>query len=127
MWVSSSERDGGIRAETDVEGLPTFGLLLPGLPACRRGKMKTSPEAADISPRGTPKPRTYSPRIDDFTDPPSLPYNVNTHAPHTMAQVTLAQGAEFDTSLALRAKVLSLYSLDTNTDAVRRMQVSLYT
>lgn len=39
-----------------------------------------------------------------------------------MAQVTLAQGAEFDTSLALRAKVLSLYSLDTNTDAVRRMQ-----
>ena len=35
-----------------------------------------------------------------------------------MAQVTLAQGAEFDTSLALRAKVLSLYSLDTNTDAV---------
>eukprot|EP00903_Cladosiphon_okamuranus_P009461 g9020.t1 len=34
------------------------------------------------------------------------------------ATVTLAQGAEFDTSLALRAKVLSLYSLDTNTDAV---------
>lgn len=36
-----------------------------------------------------------------------------------MAQVTMAQGAQFDTSLALRAKVLSLYSLDTNSDAVR--------
>lgn len=36
-----------------------------------------------------------------------------------MAQATLAAGAsQYDTSLALRAKVLSLYSLDTNTDAV---------
>lgn len=35
-----------------------------------------------------------------------------------MAQATLLDGVEYDTSLALRAKVLSLYSLDTNTDAV---------
>lgn len=35
-----------------------------------------------------------------------------------MDQSTLIQGVQFDTSLALRGKVLSLYSLDTNTDAV---------
>jgi len=35
------------------------------------------------------------------------------------AQVNVTQGVEFDTSLALRARVLSLYSLDTNTDQVR--------
>ena len=34
------------------------------------------------------------------------------------AQVNLTQGMQFDTSLALRARVLSLYSLDTNTDQV---------
>ncbi|CAM9444148.1 unnamed protein product [Ectocarpus fasciculatus] len=35
-----------------------------------------------------------------------------------MDQSTVIQGLQFDTSLALRGKVLSLYSLDTNTDAV---------
>ena len=34
-------------------------------------------------------------------------------------EVQDTSGAQFDASLALRAKILSLYSLDTNSDAVR--------
>lgn len=34
-------------------------------------------------------------------------------------QVQDTSGAQFDASLALRTKILSLYSLDTNSDAVR--------
>lgn len=45
-----------------------------------------------------------------------LPANLLTK--HEMAQSSLLDGVEYDASLALRSKVLSLYSLDTNTDAV---------
>lgn len=66
----------------------------------------------------------YPPESINTADPPGSKLTVNTGA---MAQVTLVQGAQFDTSLALRVKVLSLYSLDTNTDAVGRTNTGYLT